>query len=208
MKGQRQLFPATVRGPLLGDRFGPPRGFHDDELDDQGAKLEAERARLIAAGVDPADLEQPIRVADLRHLYDERLVDVPRPKSRADQIETRFQAFHRANPAVWVAWCARCLELLTEGRTHYSARAVVDWIRSDTNLETTDEQVKLNNDFGAYYARMYLATHPVAGEFFKLRRLTTATKPANPRDLAVFYAGAARDEQSLTERLRKLAGET
>jgi hypothetical protein len=127
--------------------------------------------------------------------------------SRADQIKARFVAFHRANPDVWRLFERFAFEMKRSGRPYYSAHAVVHRIVWETDIETTDESVKVNNDFAPYYSRMFRAVHPFHADFFRVRRRFSQDKPAYESDIASFESGRPGDEAALYEELAALARE-
>ena len=129
-------------------------------------------------------------------------------ESRADQILERFRAFHRANPHVW-----RLFQDYTRNARrvlcHYSADAILHRVRWNLEVETrSGDGLKINNDFAAYYARMYLATHPDAEGFFELRKRKSTERPAAETDLPFIHAGPPDREHWLRDELYALARET
>lgn len=126
-----------------------------------------------------------------------------RSDSRADQILARFVEFHRLNPQVWELFERFAWEIIARGRTRYSVSAIVERIRWHIDIETSGE-VKINNDFRAYYARMFMAKYPEY-PLFEVRRRLSATKPAYKSDVPVIPPLPAVDEFALNETLRGLA---
>jgi hypothetical protein len=125
-------------------------------------------------------------------------------KSRADQILEGFIKFHKNNLHVWEMYC-RFADQIRSVRSFYSAHAILHRVRWEIDFTTTDEEAKINNNYSAYYARMYLATHPEAGGFFKLRRLESADRSAYKNDLTFHDTGPPIDEEILIARLKALA---
>ena len=124
-------------------------------------------------------------------------------ESRADQIFRRFCQFHSDNPDIWRLFERFSLELVKSGREHYGIGAVCERIRWHIDVETKGDEVKINNDFRAYYARMFKVTHPQY-DLFSTRRRTSADKPAFDVDLPVYRGSPAGDEATLMEMLRRL----
>ncbi len=124
-------------------------------------------------------------------------------KSRADQIYKRFKAFHIDNPEVWRLFNLFANEIRAR-QDFYSAHAVLHRVRWEIDF-TTGDIVKVNNDFSAYYSRMYLATHPQAEGFFKLRRRDSADRAAFKKDLSVYDTGEPGSEEELMAELEDLA---
>ncbi len=123
--------------------------------------------------------------------------------TRADQIFQRFVEFHLANPRVWVLFC-QFADRMRKHRDHYSAHAIFEVIRYETDIRTTGEPVKMNDHYTVYYARMYHAMHPEADGFFNVRRRPSAEKPAYLNDVVVFHTGDPGEESALMARLREL----
>jgi hypothetical protein len=127
------------------------------------------------------------------------------PQSRADQIFGRFTAFYKANPQVWTLFKGFTNELIAAGFDHYSVDAVFQRIRWHVNIETKSEDgLKLNDHYRAYYARLYAVAFPQHDGFYRIRRRISAERPAEEHDLAVFNTGQAENETALFGQLRDL----
>jgi len=130
-------------------------------------------------------------------------------RSRADQIYERFVRFHRANPDFWHLFC-QFADNMRRVKPQYSAKSIFERARWELDLTTTvtdDDSLKLNNDYTAYYGRMYLAVRPNAQGFFELRKRTSENRSAYETDVTFSYAGSAGDEDDLMQRLTELAHE-
>jgi hypothetical protein len=123
-------------------------------------------------------------------------------KTRADEIFNQFEKYHRQNPQVWVTFCY-FTEQMRKKVAHYSARGVFDRIRWES-ITTTDEEIKIPNNFSPYYARMYLVTHPEAEGFFKLHQRFSQKRDATGEPSAV-KGVPADEEEELMDKLLLLA---
>jgi hypothetical protein len=135
------------------------------------------------------------------------LFDMPElpSQSRGDQIFGNFKLFNEDNPKVWVLLQRFAGEIQAAGFRHYSIDSIFERIRWHVAIEThTEEPVKLNNNYRAYYARMYAAAFPEHAGFFRTRRRISAEKPAAETDIAVFNTGPAQNEEKLMGKLREL----
>lgn len=94
-------------------------------------------------------------------------------KSRADQIYAEFEVFHKANRDIWGLFKSYADQARACGRKCYSANAIFERIRWFLDIETKGGDFKLNNNFRAYYARMYHVATPQADGFFRNRVLTS-----------------------------------
>jgi len=113
--------------------------------------------------------------------------DIPEeePRRRRDQILERFVAFHSENPQVWELFRRFTFDVLRRGFTHYSANAIFQRIRWHVDIETTGSELKLNDHYHTWYARMFIAKNPDHTGFFELRKLTSADRPAYKTDMEV-----------------------
>ena len=125
-------------------------------------------------------------------------------QSRADQIFARFKTFHRENPQIWELFKRFAFVSVERGRERYSVDAIIERIRWHVDIETRGDAVKINNDFRAYYARMFMAKFPEHDGFFEIRRRVSAEREAYDVDLTVFNTGRPVDEADLRRQLRDL----
>ena len=80
----------------------------------------------------------------------------------------KWWAWHRENPDVWKLFEKFTDDVIARGHEHYSAKAIFERIRWHTEIET-DGAFKLQNNFTAYYARLFHALRPECDGFFRTR---------------------------------------
>jgi len=100
------------------------------------------------------------------------LFDYPAPH-REPTIEDRFIAFHRANPEIYIRLRAMAGRLLSRGRKHYGIKSLLEVLRWEHDISTTDEEFKINNNHAPYYARMLMTRCDDLKGFFSVRELTS-----------------------------------
>lgn len=125
-------------------------------------------------------------------------------KTRADQITDAFVKFHRANPGVWLMFEKFTLMAIASGKTHYSSASIFERMRWHMDIDTGGGEVLLNNNFRAYYARMFHYKHPEHCGFFRNRKMTSRSKAAYDKDIQVFNTGAPEGEEGLINQLKDL----
>lgn len=86
-------------------------------------------------------------------------------------IREGFIEFNEANPHVFKAFEAQALNAIHRGRTKLSAKMIVNWIRWNEYLRSTDQNFKINDAYQAYYARYFMGKHPEHQGIFELRKL-------------------------------------
>ena len=99
----------------------------------------------------------------------------PLQGSRAEQIYARFRKFHRANPMVWELFVRFANQAIKAGHKCYSADAICHRIRWWKNVETKNveadgsDEFKINNNYVAYYGRLFMHRFPEHKGFFRVR---------------------------------------
>jgi hypothetical protein len=129
----------------------------------------------------------------------------PDEPSRADQIFSAFASFHSANPAVWILFERFALQLIAAGRENYSSNGIFERIRWHIDTEITSlGEIRLNNNFRAYYARLFHVAHPQHDGFFRNRKRTSEDRPGSDNDEQEFVGPPPGPEPDLEARLKKL----
>lgn len=88
----------------------------------------------------------------------------------SDTLADKFWTYHRENPAIYGLFCRFTGEALEAGRDHLGAKMIYERIRWFTSIETDWAEFKLNNNYHAFYARLWMRDHPQHGEFFRTRK--------------------------------------
>ena len=74
--------------------------------------------------------------------------------------------YHRKNPEVYRLFCLFTQEAIASGRRNYSAQAVIERIRWETEVLGGND-FKLPNAHVAFYARLFMKDHPAHDGFFR-----------------------------------------
>lgn len=84
----------------------------------------------------------------------------------------QFLEYHAENPHIYERICKYADEAISAGREHIGIGMLFERIRWYTAVEARGrpDGLKLNNNFRAFYARMWLADHPERPDFFETRR--------------------------------------
>lgn len=85
-------------------------------------------------------------------------------------IWKRFERWHNKNPQGWDLFVRFANEAIAAGRSRFSAGTIVDRIRWYTNVEMKAvDEYKINNDWSACYARLFIRMYPQHKKLFALR---------------------------------------
>ena len=80
-----------------------------------------------------------------------------------------FLEFDAKNPVVYELFDKHARKLLQAGAKKIGANMIIEIIRYFEIVETTDAKYKINNNYGAYYARQWMARNPQHKGFFRTR---------------------------------------
>ena len=69
-------------------------------------------------------------------------------------LVNEFKCFHEKNPEVY---------------KNLSSEMIVNRIRWETDVMTTDKDYKINNDYKPFYSRLFMAEHKQYENFFRKR---------------------------------------
>lgn len=86
------------------------------------------------------------------------------------QAQQEFEKFDRENPEVWSKFVDVCFKLIKKGFKRYSSKAIFEYIRFHTLIETTDKVFKINNIWTPFYSRKFQRVYPQYKEFFEIRK--------------------------------------
>ena len=103
---------------------------------------------------------------------------------------------------VWTLFERFTFEAIGEGREFYSANAIFELVR-DAGV-VREGGVKLNNNFRAYYARMFHAKHQEHAGFFRNRKRPSEEHAAYEEDIQAWKGEDPGDESALTAKLADL----
>lgn len=88
----------------------------------------------------------------------------------ARNVLDAFDRFHAANPHVFELFKQFARQKRGQGCERFGAKAVMERIRWELDVGTTDEQFKINNNYASCYARLLIQEDPTFAAFFQLRR--------------------------------------
>lgn len=104
-----------------------------------------------------------------------------------DTVEAFFR-WHLANPEVWKMFEKLALLAFADwGWKHWGAGAIAEAVRYEMR-KTTGNDFKVNNNFRAYYARLFAAKYPEYAdrlEFRKVRGIRAESARKNREEINV-----------------------
>lgn len=102
-----------------------------------------------------------------------------------DDLKHKWWKWHRANLEVYEAFEIIAFDLIKQGHKRYSSDAILHIVRFNLNrTKGPNDQYKINNNYSAYYARLFMHYHPRYNDFFETRQTNesnTTDLPINPK---------------------------
>jgi hypothetical protein len=87
----------------------------------------------------------------------------------SDKLKQEWWEWHKKNPHVWDLFEHYTFQAIKAGHEHYSSMAIIERIRWHSDVETTGDRFKINNNHKTYYSRYFHYKHPEHDGFFRTR---------------------------------------
>jgi len=87
------------------------------------------------------------------------------------EAKKKWWAYHKQNPHVYAEFERLALHLISLGVPKCSHWLICNQIRWNHMIKTKADDFKINNNYFAYYARLFLHLHQDHAGFFELREL-------------------------------------
>ncbi len=91
-------------------------------------------------------------------------------------IREGFDKFNKENPHIYNEFEKQCLLAIGKGRTKISAKLIINWIRWNEFLRSSDQNFKINDAYQSYYARYFVEQYPEYENVFEFRKLRNEEK--------------------------------
>ena len=91
-------------------------------------------------------------------------------------LKDQFKEYHADNPQVYELFKRYAFQLINRGFQHYSSKSLFERIRWHNSVEVVNSSFKLNNNYTAYYSRLFAKDFPEHASFFQTRDLISVDK--------------------------------
>lgn len=81
----------------------------------------------------------------------------------------KFVEYHQKNPHIYNIFKGTATRAINKGFKKYSAKAIFEIIRWETASYKSPDEYKVNNNYTAFYARMFQNEYPEHKDFFRNR---------------------------------------
>lgn len=86
-------------------------------------------------------------------------------------IREGFHKFHEENPHIYQAFEQQALNAINKGRKKISSKLIINWIRWNEFLRSSDQNFRINDAYQSYYSRLFIKNHPHYAHVFEFRKL-------------------------------------
>ena len=97
--------------------------------------------------------------------------------TRYDELRAEVKKFSAAHPEVWRLFSKFTFDRIGLGFKNYSANAIFERIRWETD-QAQGTEFKLNNNYRPFYARAFMTQYPEHDGFFRTRKQISKAAPA------------------------------
>jgi len=85
-------------------------------------------------------------------------------------LKERFEIYHKENPHIYHQFRFYALEVIKSGFKNFGAQMIIEKIRWETGVVSKNSDFKINNDYAAFYSRMFMSEYPNYKGYFRLRK--------------------------------------
>lgn len=89
-------------------------------------------------------------------------------------LTERFDDYNAANPHVYDMFVKYTKTAIEAGQKRYSAWAIVNRMRWESDIVTKGDKFKISNDYIALFARKFVADYPMHKDFFSMKPMVQA----------------------------------
>ena len=91
-------------------------------------------------------------------------------------IREGFNKFNMENPHIYEQFEKQAFIAINKGRTKISSKLIINWIRWNEFLKSSDQNFRINDAYQSYYARHFVSKHPKYVSYFEFRKLRNEVK--------------------------------
>lgn len=81
----------------------------------------------------------------------------------------QFQDYHKEHPEIWKEFVKTTFEAIRKGFKNYSSKSIFEIIRWHRGGDIKSDSFKINNNYTADYAKMFMEKYPQHKGFFRTR---------------------------------------
>jgi len=86
-------------------------------------------------------------------------------------IREGFNKFHNQNPQIFKAFEQEALRAINAGKTKLSSKLIINYIRWNEFVDSSDANFKINDAYQSYYSRLFANKYPQYSKVFEFRKL-------------------------------------
>ena len=85
-------------------------------------------------------------------------------------LREKFEEYHKRNPEVYELFRKYTIRAIQSGYKHFGSQMIIEKIRWHSGVVKGDHDFKINNDFAAFYSRMFVLEYPSYADYFRTRK--------------------------------------
>jgi len=89
--------------------------------------------------------------------------------AHSEHFRSGFLSYLNENWHLWEGFSQRAFQMVKTGRSHYSAKTIIQVLRFHTDLTEVNSEFKVNDKWAADFGRLFMLRHPEHKGFFKTK---------------------------------------
>ena len=86
------------------------------------------------------------------------------------ELKERFDKYHSENPHIYSQFRYYTLKAIESGYKNFGSQMIMERIRWQTGVVSKNSEFKINNDYAAFYSRMFMLEYPSYSNYFRIRQ--------------------------------------
>ena len=88
-----------------------------------------------------------------------------------NELYLQFQQYNKKNPYIYELFKKYAFETISKSFSNFGAHTIIHRIRWYTEVESAGDAFKINNNYSAYYSRLFMEEFPQHNGFFRTRKV-------------------------------------
>lgn len=85
-------------------------------------------------------------------------------------LSERFEIYHKENPHIYRQFVIYTIHAIESGYKNFGSQMIFEKIRWETGVVSKNSDFKINNDYAAFYSRLFMNDYPSYNGYFRVRQ--------------------------------------
>lgn len=85
-------------------------------------------------------------------------------------LNEKFEEYHKDNPHIYRQFIYYTIRAIESGYKNFGSQMILEKIRWESGVESKNSDFKINNDYAAFYSRLFMNEYPQYSGYFRIRQ--------------------------------------